>query len=342
MAILDPVCSTDSKSGDLVLAATRQQEVVVLGRLQHMAVCSGLKKDGTPCSMITDTCISDRCMYHRHTPTTTTSHSQAVRAGPTAPSRPQVVQKKTPERQCAATEPVDLFDAVLHAKPKPKEVLRTAGKSADILAVGLDEEEGGGNIVTLDGSSDEDSVDESYNREKVGKSLSAKANVAVTSKGAALLGDSTSRRDGTVHVPQQSSVFGSVPAAFAKQQQQNRPLTTASMAGTDGIRRQDAMPVKSNNSLLNGTGLGGLYASRPSTTVKPATNTLYSKHKSDIIVGGENLLIDKSKLLSNAQSIAKMTHQNCPVNKRKAETAAEIAAKKRKQAIDDLLSRCGI
>lgn len=134
VAILDPVASSDPSSGELVLSALQQQEVVVLGALRHMSACAGLKKDGSRCSMIADKCISEYCMYHRHSSKTVQpacNISQQARTpitAPTAPRAPVVTAKKMASEQAA-----DLLDALLHAPQRVKAAVQTAGRAADLF-----------------------------------------------------------------------------------------------------------------------------------------------------------------------------------------------------------------
>ena len=64
LVILKPAVSIDSKTGELVLSASSQLQVVVLGRVTSVDTCSAARKDGKPCTLLVDRSVISTCTYH--------------------------------------------------------------------------------------------------------------------------------------------------------------------------------------------------------------------------------------------------------------------------------------
>lgn len=63
--LLNPVITSNSDRGyTLIFSVERQQDIVLVGNCSTFGRCSGIRKDGKPCSMPVDTSATSRCPHH--------------------------------------------------------------------------------------------------------------------------------------------------------------------------------------------------------------------------------------------------------------------------------------
>lgn len=132
------------------MSATLQQEVVVLGCLMHKGICSGVKKDGSPCSVMIDDCISGCCIYHSPSgPSACVKYQQRHQTHPSHMVRPSTLRTPqhkmsiiesatiaTVKKPSSHTDPLpggDLLDHLLHASQPQKSKSSAAGVAADLF-----------------------------------------------------------------------------------------------------------------------------------------------------------------------------------------------------------------
>ena len=302
--LLDPVCTTDPESGALVLSSQSQLDIILLGSLEHRGVCGALKRDGKPCSMLVDSCVSERCLYHRFSNVKRNVDTPSVPK--TLPQNHSVVRSATPSTTSAkpalSTEvgAVDILDMALHA-PKRSSQKTESGKTAHIHVNECDETTNS-HFITLEDSSDEDLITERNVRREMAAGESGVNDRIEQSR-------VESRRDGAVKVPVQSSVFGSMSSRNVDNNMYQKLQ----------ISRTNCPP---GGAELKGSNIGNRLRQPP-------------ERRSEIVSAGESLLLNKTNLYTNAE----LLNPKRIDAKRKAEVEAKQEAQIRKQKIDDLLTR---
>lgn len=133
------------------------------------------------------------------------------------------------------------------------------------------------------------------------------------------------RRNGRVSIPQQSAVFGCFPQVKASilcdsnvSSRRQKAYTIYQATG----QGSGLVAASTGNPLLRKRG-GDIFSNHSNITAANNRKTKYSAigncvvgGSSDLIASGESLLIDKSKLLSNAAAYTKLVVSQCPEHKR--------------------------
>jgi hypothetical protein len=198
--LINPVITSESDRGyTLIFTVDKQQDIVLVGNCSTFGRCSGIRRDGKPCSMPVNTSETTRCPHHPEGHVSSSSSSSFVFISQEEHNESKAQQRAPSSARSLPPPP---------PPPVPHDAFERAMQSAPVRGVSLTSAHPGrppssaGYTSTTDIDTEDDTTD--------------------SVKQAATAPQRDVRVNGTVRVPQQSSVFSSATRANSLQQ---RPMS---------------------------------------------------------------------------------------------------------------------
>jgi hypothetical protein len=295
IAICNPTARVSEETGELVLQISNQQQLYIIGTVKTYSVCAGIKKDGKQCSLLINSSVGKFCQYH--------SLSKSVNH---VPNKSKVIDAAA--RNASNDRNDSNISSNSNSKLTPNLVSPDSVTSSAAAGDLLDE------ILGKRGrdSSDKESA---VKRQRLLLSESKDVVAPVSSIGDDDEHVHVERSDvikhGSVVVPRESILFrqGTVTPLLSKQEK---------------------------NSIL-ASNMRAIQTPVPSVLQTQSKQNLESKDKlnNDVIIScGRDLLVNKTKLLTNAKnfSISRDTSAS-------SDNKIKSIESKRNSLIDELLSK---
>lgn len=200
LILLQPIITKDITKEYLIkFQINNQQDILIVGKYKNFSRCKSFRKDGKKCNMPIDVSISEYCKYHINAPITSippppppshsNSNSNSILNAFNVKSK-ESKQSKEQSLSSSSSSTMDPFLSALLAAPKQTRSLESISKktpSTSILCDFLDDNN--------DDNNDNNDCNSNNNNNNQNETFSQKINFIC------------SKKDGSVIVPSQSTVF---------------------------------------------------------------------------------------------------------------------------------------